>query len=165
MRLTPQEWGFRAPIPRGSGVTAGRYRGRLPPHRSARRGPPLPSHQPALRARLHRARYQQSLQAVAHNLQRRQHHYLSRPRPPSPPRRDRPCRRLKLPSERPREDLKTPHRASLRVHSLRHRLSNHRSSRFSRLRSQIHTAILALLPHVAAESASALDPLRFEDGG
>jgi DNA replication protein DnaC len=23
MRLTPQEWGFRAPIPRGSGVTAG----------------------------------------------------------------------------------------------------------------------------------------------
>ena len=36
------------------------------------------------------------------NLQRRQHHYLRRPRPPSPPRRNRPYRRHKLPYERPR---------------------------------------------------------------
>ena len=49
-----------------------------------------------LRARLHRADHQQSLQAVARYLQRRLHHYLRRPRPPPPPRRNRPHRRHKL---------------------------------------------------------------------
>ena len=86
--------------------TAGLGRNRLSAHRPARRRSALPGHQPALRTRLHRPDHQQALQAVALDLQQRQHHRLRRSGPPPPPRRNHRHRRLQLPDERPGKPMK-----------------------------------------------------------
>src|ERR1700674_3224098 len=46
-------------------------RGRVFAHRSARSRPAFPSHQPTIRTRFHRHYLEQSLQTMAHYLQRR----------------------------------------------------------------------------------------------